>query len=123
MTMDIPTSVAYFYPRLIPLTEIEPNPDGGNVEIPPPIRTSIEKTNEQGAYILENGIHMFLYIGVALNPEFCQQVFGVPTAVQINVDQTELPILDTPLSNAVRSLITQIRIQRHRCMRVSILRL
>lgn len=118
MIMDIPTSVSYFYPRLIPLAEVKPSSDG-NVEIPQPIRSSIEKTNDQGAYILENGIHMFFYIGLALNPDFCQQVFGVPTAVQVNIEQTELPVLDNPLSIAVRSIINQVRIQKHKCMRVS----
>lgn len=50
MCMDIPTSVGYFYPRLIPIHDI--NPDQEEIEIPPPIRCSMEKVTEQGVYIL-----------------------------------------------------------------------
>lgn len=48
-TMDIPTSVVYFYPRLIPLHEIE-NID--NPEIPNPIRCTVEKMVDNGVYLL-----------------------------------------------------------------------
>ena len=68
---------------------------------------------------VENGIHMFLWLGLGANQEFVQQVFGVPSAVQVNIEMCQLPELDNPLSIAVRSIIEQIRIQRHRFMRVS----
>lgn len=53
MTMDVPNSVNYFYPRLIPLHEIRPPAnDSTPLDIPPPIRCSIEKISDQGVYIL-----------------------------------------------------------------------
>ncbi|XP_018325485.1 protein transport protein Sec24C isoform X2 [Agrilus planipennis] len=121
MTMDVPRSVTYFYPRLIPLHEIEIT-DNSEVEIPSPIRCSIEKMTDQGLYILENGIYMFLWIGLALDPELCQQIFGVPSAMQINIDKSHLPNLDNPLSVAVNSVINQVRNQRHKCMRLTLVR-
>lgn len=63
---------------------------------------------------------MFMWIGLGVDQEFVQQVFGVPSAVQINIEKADIPELDNPLSNAVRSIIEQIRIQKHRCMRVNI---
>lgn len=63
---------------------------------------------------------MFLWIGFGANSDFIQQVFGVPSAVQVNIETIKLPELDNPLSEAVRSVIEQIRTQRHRCMRVII---
>lgn len=62
---------------------------------------------------------MFMWIGMGANSEFIQQVFGVPSAVQVNIEIMKLPELDNPLSGAVRSVIEQIRIQRHRSMRVT----
>lgn len=50
MTMDIVTSVNYFYPRLIPIHDLATCTEP--MAIPAPIRTSIEKLNEQGMYIL-----------------------------------------------------------------------
>lgn len=52
MTMDVPSSLVYFYPRLIPLHEI--NPDAETIEIPFPIRCTIEKMSDQGVYVLGN---------------------------------------------------------------------
>lgn len=53
MTMDIQTSVHYFYPRLIPVHDL----DGAkNVGVPAPVRCSIEKMNEQGVYVLGENI-------------------------------------------------------------------
>lgn len=50
MIMDIPTSVNYFYPRLVPLMDLDVTQEP--IEIPAPIRCTIEKMNEQGVYIL-----------------------------------------------------------------------
>lgn len=50
MIMDIPTSVNYFYPRLIPLHDLDPSNEPDT--LPSPIRCTIEKMNEQGVYIL-----------------------------------------------------------------------
>lgn len=62
---------------------------------------------------------MFLWIGLGASPEFTRQVFGAPSAIQIDVERSTLPELDNPLSLAVRNIIEEIRIQKHRCMRVS----
>ncbi|KAF5297356.1 hypothetical protein FQR65_LT01286 [Abscondita terminalis] len=120
MTMDVPNSVFYFYPRLIPLHELQLEEDCQ--DIPAPIRCSMEKMVEQGVYLLENGIHMMIWIGLGINSEFCQQVFGVPSAVQIDVDKVTIPVLDNPMSKAVHSVIKQIRTERHRFMRLTLVR-
>lgn len=63
---------------------------------------------------------MFLWIGLGAGQEFIQQVFGVPSAIQIDIDKLCIPELNTPLSIAVRSIIDEIRLQKQRCMRVSL---
>ncbi|XP_056630676.1 protein transport protein Sec24C isoform X2 [Diorhabda sublineata] len=120
MTMDVSNSVYFFYPRLIPLHTIDLTSE--TVTIPSPIRCTINKMSEQGAYILENGIHMFLWFGLGVNPDFIQKLFGAPSAIQVDIDRINLPELDNPLSVAVRSIIDEIRIQRHRCMRLTLVR-
>ncbi|XP_012263622.2 protein transport protein Sec24C [Athalia rosae] len=117
-TMDIPTSVAYFYPRLLPLHDVDPQ----STEMPQMVRCSIDKFTEDGAYLLENGIHMFLWLGLGLSSQWVQAVFGVPSVGQVDVDRTVLPTLDTPLNHRVVEIITQVRSQRYRCMRLTIVR-
>lgn len=45
--------------------------------IPHPLRCTIEKVTDNGVYLLENGIYMFMYIGLTVDPGWVQAVFGV----------------------------------------------
>lgn len=62
---------------------------------------------------------MLLWIGLGASSEFCKQVFGVPSPMQIDVDKTKIPVFDNSLSLAINTAIEQIRSERHRYMRVS----
>lgn len=62
---------------------------------------------------------MFLWLGVALSPQWVKAVFDVPSVIKIDTDRNTLPILDNSLNKRIREIIDQIRIERHRCMRVS----
>ena len=118
LSMDLPMSVFYFYPRLAPIHDVDPN----ETDIPAPIRCTIEKMSDDGAYILENGIHLFVWLGLSLAPEFTQSVFGAPCSQQIDTDRCGIPVFDNPLSTRVRGIIDSIQAERPRCMRVSSLR-
>ena len=117
-TMPIFISIAYTYPRLFPLHDVDPQ----DTELPPMLRCSIDKFADDGAYLLENAIHMFLWLGMALSSQWVQSVFGVPSVVQVDTDRTALPILDTPLNNRITNIINRIHTERHRCMRLTIVR-
>lgn len=53
-TADIPTTLGYFYPRLIPIHTLADETHLDDVSIPDQLRCSIEKFSENGAYILGN---------------------------------------------------------------------
>ncbi|XP_035905681.1 protein transport protein Sec24D [Anopheles stephensi] len=118
MTMDLPTSVHYFYPRLIPLHDVNVEAD----TVPAAIRCTGDKMHEDGAYILENGVHMFLWLGLSLSPEFTQSVFGAQCTQQIDTDRTGLPVFDNPLSKRVRGIVEKIQNQKRRCMRLTLVK-
>lgn len=48
MTLDVPSSVVFFYPQLIPIHTVNADSD----EVPFPIRTSIENMEDSGVYLL-----------------------------------------------------------------------
>lgn len=52
ITADIPTTLGYFYPRLIPIHTLADEKLSDDVSIPDQLRCSIEKFAENGAYIL-----------------------------------------------------------------------
>lgn len=113
--MDLSMSVFYFYPRLIPIHDVNVNDD----DIPAPIRCTTDKLADDGAYILENGIHMFIWLGSNLAPEFTQAVFSAQCSMQVDTDRPGIPVLDNPMSNRIRGIIDSIQAERPRCMRVS----
>lgn len=57
-TMDIPTSVAYFYPRLIPLHDLDPQSN----EFPQMVRCSIDKFTDDGAFLLGTILVFFSFL-------------------------------------------------------------
>lgn len=116
MCMDLPSSVSYFYPRLIPIHNVDPEGTG----IPRQTRCTVEMLADNGAFILENGVYMFIWLGLSLAPEFTQAVFGVPMAQQVDTERVGLPVFETPLSKRVRDIVDQIQASKHRCMRVSV---
>ncbi|XP_038109772.1 protein transport protein Sec24C isoform X1 [Culex quinquefasciatus] len=117
-SMDLLTSVRYFYPRLMAVHDV--NVEDSNV--PAAIRCTADKMMEDGAYILENGIHMFMWLGLGLSPEFTQSVFGAQCTQQIDTDRTGLPVFDNPLSKRVRGIVDSIQNEKHRCMRLTLVK-
>merc|ERR1711973_699196 len=116
-SMDVVTSVAFFYPRLFPIHNLADD------EMPRAVRCTIDKISDDGVYLLENGLYLFMYIGLAADPAWIQEVFGVQTAAQIDIDKTRLQDRDTPASQRVRKVIDQIRAERSRyCMRLVLVR-
>lgn len=121
LSMDVDSSAAYLYPRLLPLHEI--NPESEDVRLPIALRCSVERLKEQGIYLIENGLIMFLWIGMHADSQRIQEVFGVPTVARIDVDKTQLLELKNPLSQCVRRILDIIQRERpRRCMKLYIVR-
>merc|ERR1711963_808337 len=117
-SMDVSSSLVYFYPRLLALHILNPEETG----IPDQIRCTIEKVRDDGVYLLENGMHMLLFVGLAANPAFIQDVFGVATAAQIDIDKTKLIERDNQLSRRVCDIFTAVTANKPRTMKLTIVR-
>ena len=72
-------------------------------------------------YIVENGLSMFLWLGHNLNPEFVEEVFGVSSLAQINIETCVLLELDNPRSQSINRIISKVRSQRSHYMKVTAL--
>lgn len=117
-SMDVASSLVYFYPRLIPLHTVNPEETG----IPEQIRCTMEKVRDEGVYLLENGIHVLLFVGLAVDPQWIQDVFGVATAAQIDIDKTKLVERDNQLSRRVCDIFTAVTANKPRTMKLTIVR-
>ncbi|KAH8412219.1 hypothetical protein KR009_000501 [Drosophila setifemur] len=117
LSMDLNQSVSYLYPRFIPIHTAVPE----DSDLPTPVRCTHEKTQEDGAYVLENGVHLFVWLGQALSPNFVQSVFGVQGLQQLALERFNI-VAETPLAKRINSILEQIMQERTRYMRITWLR-
>ncbi|TMW54456.1 hypothetical protein DOY81_000448 [Sarcophaga bullata] len=117
LSMDLNMFVSYLYPRFLPIHTVDPD----ETELPMSIRCTHEKMSEDGAYILENGVHFFIWLGQSLPQTFIQPLFGVQCTQQVNAERFAITG-DTPLAQRIRGIIDKIMSERTRHMRVTCVR-
>ncbi|XP_053168134.1 protein transport protein Sec24C isoform X2 [Hemicordylus capensis] len=117
-SMDVADTNVFFYPRLLPLTKVDLNSDS----LPTAIRNSEERLSKGDIYLLENGLNMFLWVGVNVQQGLIQNLFGVSSFSQISNSMCALPVLDNPFSNRIRSIIDMFQSQRSRYMKLMIVK-
>ncbi|KFV61260.1 Protein transport protein Sec24A, partial [Dryobates pubescens] len=79
---------------------------------PPLLQLSVEKLSRDGAYLMDAGSVMFLWIGKNCGQSFISQVLGVPNYGSIPQNMTQLPELDTAESIRTTTFIAWLREQR-----------
>lgn len=117
LSADLPVSVSYIYPRLLPIHNVNLE----ETNIPNPLRCTSEKMKEEGAYILENGIYLFIWLGNKLSIDFIQELFGVQSITQINTERFVIA-QNTPLSKRISQILNAIMIERRRSMKITLVR-
>ncbi|XP_048026353.1 protein transport protein Sec24C isoform X4 [Megalobrama amblycephala] len=116
--MDVAESHVFFYPRLLPLQQL----DVESMSLPVAVRDSEERLSRGGVYLLENGLNIFLWVGVNAQQELLQNIFGTPAFSQIDPSMTSLPALDNPFSKRLREIIESVRAQRSRYMKLMVVK-
>lgn len=125
-SLSVNQSIALLYPRLAALHTMTPDvgsPDShGRVLLPTFTRLSYPFMDSEGAYLLENGHLMQLWLGRKVDPNLLSAVFGVNSLEQVDSNLTELPRLENPFSEQVHQVIQELRRQRAHGMPFSIVR-
>ncbi|XP_037763745.1 protein transport protein Sec24A isoform X1 [Chelonia mydas] len=79
---------------------------------PPILQLSVEKLSRDGAYLMDAGSVMFIWIGKNCGQNFISQVLGVPSYASIPQNMTHLPDLETAESTRTIAFISWLREQR-----------
>ncbi|XP_051968721.1 protein transport protein Sec24C-like isoform X3 [Xyrauchen texanus] len=116
--MDVAESHVFFYPRLLPLQKL----DVESTSLPLAVRDSEERLSRGGVYLLENGLNLFIWVGVNAQQELLQNIFGTPAFSQIDPSMASLPALDNPFSKRLREIIESVRTQRPRYMKLMVVK-
>lgn len=79
---------------------------------PPILQLSVEKLSRDGAFLMDAGSVLMLWVGRNCAQNFLSQVLGVQNYASIPQTMTDLPELDTPESARMTAFISWLREQR-----------
>jgi hypothetical protein len=71
--------------------------EGTLVPQPPRLHLSAEKLDSRGAFLMDAGDHMMMYIGHNISSQFCTAVLGVPSFSHIPEEMVRQLTNYTPL--------------------------
>jgi len=120
ISMTVESSVPFLYPTVYPVHDLLSLPE--DQAVPVAIRASIERLADNGAYLVENGISLFLYIGLQVDAGWIKDIFDVDSLQQVDVEKHHLAPLENENSDRLNNLISHIRFTRGRHMRMTIVR-
>lgn len=122
LALPVDRICAYVHPRMLPLHNLSnfggPHDqvlDGQEeVILPPALRLTAEEMTQDGAYLLENGEEMLLWIGRSISPHWLSCVFGAHSLDCVHPDVAAAAIGDTqdPLGLRVRAVIQSLQGER-----------
>ncbi|OPJ75774.1 protein transport protein Sec24D [Patagioenas fasciata monilis] len=118
MAMGVADTQLYFYPQLLPIHSLDLKSD----TVPAAVRCSEERLSEGGAFVLANGLSMFLWLGVSAPPELIQGLFNVPSFAHISTEAPILPDLDNPVSKKLKSILERIQSHKPYTMKLMIVK-
>ncbi|XP_068010030.1 protein transport protein Sec24D isoform X1 [Melanerpes formicivorus] len=118
LSMGVADTQLLFYPQLLPIHSLDLKSD----VVPAAIRCSEERLSEGGAFLLANGLTLFLWLGVSAPPELIQGLFNVPSFAHISTEATSLPDLDNPFSKKLKSILEHLQSQKPYTMKLVIVK-
>ncbi|XP_030193666.1 protein transport protein Sec24D-like [Gadus morhua] len=95
MAMGVEDTQLLLYPRLIPLHNMELEGEA----VPSPLRCSEDRLSDGGAFLLENGHALFLWLGQACPPELIQGLFNLPSLAHLQPNTIAEHMQQRPLGS------------------------
>jgi len=101
----------YLYPRVIALHNLEPEEgfadENGHLKMPRGVRASFANMEDGGAYLVDNGQMLLLWMHHQVSPNLLEDLFGpeVSSLQQLDANMSALPVLETLLNAQVRNIM------------------
>ncbi|CDH49202.1 protein transporter sec24 [Lichtheimia corymbifera JMRC:FSU:9682] len=114
-TMPLQLLLPYLYPNLYSLHNMPPEAGEiteNGVSFPPALNLTAENIEPHGCYLLENGQHIFIWVGRGVVPQLCADLFDVRSYEGLRGGKAILPTLETPINRKVNMLVGKIREMR-----------
>lgn len=139
--MPVTQSRVNIYPRLFALHNMPPDaclpapedqqhnseskPTAGvktRIVLPPVINLSIERLSCDGAFLLEDTLSLYMWIGRSVSSALLDSLFGLQSLEGVDCRQLSLRDPHDDLSRRVHNLMNALREERRPCMNLVILR-
>ncbi|CEM07675.1 unnamed protein product [Vitrella brassicaformis CCMP3155] len=117
-SLPVDMQASFFYPRMVALHNLDHTAgtvdEQDQVQLPAPMNLTSEGMSQDGAFLMEDGEMMMMWIGRSISLNFLYSVFGVSSLDQLNPDVAETLIGTTgdQLSSRVNAIIQAIRLER-----------
>jgi len=98
--------------------------DEEGIVIPDPDRLQLSSENiaMSGAYLMDLGDIMYLYLGKVISSFFCEKIFGVSKVTEVDENMLELPELDNEDSERLRSFIHFLNNKKSHSVSIKVMR-
>lgn len=127
--LPLASAIQTLYPDMYRVDALETVPtrpdedeDGGLVPDPPRLQLSAEKISLNGAYLMDCGDKMILFIGKVVSSFFCEKMFGVSQPSYVDENLTDLPELENEDSERLRSFVASLNLRKSHPVPVRIIR-
>ncbi|KAJ5949372.1 hypothetical protein N7454_000956 [Penicillium verhagenii] len=116
-TLPLPLLIQYIYPKMYSLHDMPdaagvPDPQTGEIILPPAINLSSQRLAAYGLYLIDDGQTQFLWVGRDAVPQLIEDVFGVPDRGQLRVGKQILPEIENEFSQRLRAVVEKSRDHR-----------
>lgn len=115
------------YPALYPIIELaqyshQHHEDDDGAPDPPQLQLTAERLNSNGAYLLDDGETMMIYVCHAVSPAFLSETFGVCAFTQLPDEMRTLPKIDSEGNRLLHSFIDKLNDDRPYASDILVLR-
>ncbi|KAG7212803.1 hypothetical protein KM043_013060 [Ampulex compressa] len=125
-TLPLYQLIQMVYPDLYPIHALDDRNskdiDGKVCPQPPRLHLSAEKLDSRGAFLMDAGDKIFIYVGKNIHPLFCCNVLGTSAFASIPEEFYELPEIDTIESERLRNFVYSLQEEKPFCATVQIIR-
>jgi len=115
-TLPLAQLMLYIYPNLYPVHALDTKDalreEDKVIPQPPLLQLSSEKIDSHGAYLLDAGAQMILYVCRSISDHFCNLVLRASNFTSVDDRMLELPELENPQSEQLRNFISHLQSQR-----------
>ncbi|ORY79388.1 Sec23/Sec24 trunk domain-domain-containing protein [Protomyces lactucae-debilis] len=115
-SLGVKDLLGLLYPRLIAIHALQPEEcfadDQGTFIMPPAVRTAFARIEPGGAYLLDNGQYLLVWLKSDVSPQLITDLYGPgKTLDTLDAKDTTLPQLEALLNAQVRNLVAHLNAQ------------